>query len=1062
MRRKIGDLDRPRSSGKLRWFTLLAVAGIGASCVGFAAVTQRHNRPHHPLSGSYTINFTLTAPTNMSAGIFGSDGHLVRTLWGNQAYTAGTYQQSWDGTDDFGNPVPVDTFTAKVLTHNVYPNWDGTIGNSSTYATGTTTLTGIGGCIDVLAVGQTVYLLRNFNERGEKIDKFDRGTPGQFSVSGQTGPNNTTGLPSYYFPTAFTTDGTRMYVCASPLAEYTTNPNPIVCAYNLDETSGAWVFTGITPIPGGGVGQNASGQWLVMPAGTGGPNSVAVQKNGNLLAISQVGLNQVDFVDKLTGLPIPGPQGVLTFPSVLTVRWSPDDQTLWTSSGANVTGWQFVNNAWTVVATLHGTSEVKTFAVNPTDGSIAILYGGSDQQVRAYTPGGTWLYSIGARGGYAKGPAVNDTKFMVAPLNKWINGGLSFQNDGKLWVMDDGNMRILRFPVHRHLADARKDAMVCMLNGYMLAVDPNNPNRMVAEGYLEFQRDYTEPLYRGAGIAWTLTKNWGQGWMGWGGTNQSKDGIIDTVTASNGRIYAMFWPSLYPYPHIAELTSNGVRDIEQMPSEFEHIDKNMNRSYWHIDPNNNVTTPMFGAFTGFDASNNPVWAPFVPYCTMSSATGEPTYTGGFAVQGGMPLEPLPDGSLPSFNTTVGPADYNSYYLGFIKPGATDFWAKTAKGGYAVPLTHDGHMPLLLPAYNIIPDVGGRTCGDLVAIFANGEFFDSAEANQILLYHSSGLFVTDFGTRASQTFLQSAPSGRSGNFVASGFVQCSDGNVRILHSDESSHAGIHEWTLENLNSIKVASATFDQTGNANFGTLSLAVKPEAAKPTTSAPPTTDDFNRADSPVVGNGWQDVNSLFGIQGGRLKETNAGVYQGFLYSEILRPDLAPDSDQTLQIPAQCFDMTKMWSFPGVQVAGYWGLLSRFQSDGSRYIGALQYIKSPSDVSAISGNGTFDIFIAMILNGQMYFLGYDHGLYLPANPGHAYSMEFTTSGIFPTYLHLKVWDTTTGQVYAQLDQVSDQPEFQTTGKVGIQGGYGSNEFSGYSVKFSSSSLRHQLLSKKP
>ncbi|MHB8636585.1 MAG: hypothetical protein ACYC96_08945 [Fimbriimonadaceae bacterium] len=1041
MRRTFVHLAPLRSFGGLRRLAILAATYIAASSVAFGATQHGHRIPIHPRTGPYTLNFTLTGSCNTSAGIFGSDGHLVRTLWGNQPYAAGTYQKTWDGNDDFGNPVAADSFTAKLLTHNVYANWDGTIGNSSTYATGTTTFTGLGGVIDVLSTGNAVYLLRNYNEAGEKIDKFDRSTPGEFSPSGASNGDLTLGLPGAYFPSAFATDGARMYVIDTPIGLYTSNPNPMICAYSLDSTNSAWVFTGIAPIPGQGTGQNNGGRWLVMPTGTGGPNSLAVQKNGNLLAVSQVQLNQVDFFDKLTGVPVSGPMGALTVPTPLAVRWSPDEQTLWVASGTNVTGWQYVNGAWALATTIHGTSEVKSFAVNPADGSLAILYGGTDQQVRAYTPGGTWLYSIGSRGGYASGPAVNDTKFMIAPLAKWITGGVGFEDDGKLWILDDGNSRLLRFPVHKHLAYARKDAIVCMVNTHMLAVDPNNPTRMITEGYMEFQRDYSQPLSAGNGVAWKLVNNWGYGFNSWLGLANTKDGVIDMVTASNGHTYAMFWPAIYPWPHIVELTSKGVRDIAALSWWNQHLDKNMN--IWIWDGNATTAWPRKSAFTGFDASNNPTWGPSTPYCTVPLAPGEPTYAGGFAIMGGMPVEPFPDGSIASFNTTVGPTDYNTYYLGFVKPGATDFWAKTAKGGVGTPLTHDGHMPLLLPCYNLIPDMGGRVCGDLVAIFANGEFFDQVEANQILLYHSSGLFVTDFGQRGGGSYPLAAPSGISGNFYGNAFVQCSDGNARILHSDESGHAGIHEWTLQNLASIQVAAAAFDASNTANFGVVHLVMKPVLQAPTT-APPMTDTFNRPDSATVGNGWTDPNSIFEIKGGRLRVAGAGDVDDYVAGALVRPDITTDSDQTVQVPAQYFDPTKMTDLHGQVVEGYWGVLSRYQTDGSRYIAGMRYIQNVGDTSTITGNGFFEIFIGMIINGQVRTLGFDHGFFLPPTPGHSYSLELSTSGTGPTYLHLTVTDSTTGQQYAVLDQVSDQPELQTPGQIGIEAAYGQNEFSSY------------------
>ncbi len=135
-----------RPSALARILALL-VAMVGISCLAFTAISiKRHQKPHgkNPSGSPYTINFTLSSACSTSAGIYGSNGTLVRTLWGNRQMNAGVFQQFWDGNDDYGNPVSPDNFTAKLLTHNVTPSWDGTIGNSSTYQTGITKIHGIG------------------------------------------------------------------------------------------------------------------------------------------------------------------------------------------------------------------------------------------------------------------------------------------------------------------------------------------------------------------------------------------------------------------------------------------------------------------------------------------------------------------------------------------------------------------------------------------------------------------------------------------------------------------------------------------------------------------------------------------------------------------------------------------------------------------------------------------------------------------------------------------------------------------------------------------------------
>ena len=65
-----------------------------------------------------------------SAGIFNSQGGLVRTLWAMEVFPAGNLNASWDGLDDFGSPVPAGNYTWKVIRNgSTYTNLS-TIGNT--------------------------------------------------------------------------------------------------------------------------------------------------------------------------------------------------------------------------------------------------------------------------------------------------------------------------------------------------------------------------------------------------------------------------------------------------------------------------------------------------------------------------------------------------------------------------------------------------------------------------------------------------------------------------------------------------------------------------------------------------------------------------------------------------------------------------------------------------------------------------------------------------------------------------------------------------------------------
>ncbi len=81
------------------------------------------------------LQFAFTLPTNSvtSAGVYNaSTGALIRTLWNNVRYQAGTNYGVWDGKDATGAAVSTGTsYQIKLIYHNVQYTWDGTIGNTS-------------------------------------------------------------------------------------------------------------------------------------------------------------------------------------------------------------------------------------------------------------------------------------------------------------------------------------------------------------------------------------------------------------------------------------------------------------------------------------------------------------------------------------------------------------------------------------------------------------------------------------------------------------------------------------------------------------------------------------------------------------------------------------------------------------------------------------------------------------------------------------------------------------------------------------------------------------------
>ena len=127
-----------------------------------------------------TFSFTLPAPARTSAGVFKADGTLVRTLWSTVRYPAGSHAASWDGTDDFGVPIPSPDaqYVVKVLSNNVTYDWQGVVGNTSSAKTGPTVHRAYYHCMRGLAIsGGYGYSAKGYAEGAPSISKFSLASP---------------------------------------------------------------------------------------------------------------------------------------------------------------------------------------------------------------------------------------------------------------------------------------------------------------------------------------------------------------------------------------------------------------------------------------------------------------------------------------------------------------------------------------------------------------------------------------------------------------------------------------------------------------------------------------------------------------------------------------------------------------------------------------------------------------------------------------------------------------------------------------------------------------------
>ncbi|RYE37109.1 MAG: hypothetical protein EOP48_29085 [Sphingobacteriales bacterium] len=84
----------------------------------------------------FAFNLDTTART--SAGVYNTEGVLLRTLWNNVKYNEGTHSSMWDKRDDEGRLVDDSLVLIKVVSNNVKYTWQGVVGNNSDNISGPT------------------------------------------------------------------------------------------------------------------------------------------------------------------------------------------------------------------------------------------------------------------------------------------------------------------------------------------------------------------------------------------------------------------------------------------------------------------------------------------------------------------------------------------------------------------------------------------------------------------------------------------------------------------------------------------------------------------------------------------------------------------------------------------------------------------------------------------------------------------------------------------------------------------------------------------------------------
>ena len=753
----------------------------------------------NPTNGIF--NFELKSNLNTSAGVYNSDGVLVRTLWGGVRYDAGCYEAQWDGLlDDGTTQAPFGNYTIKILTNNVQYTWEGGIGDSSTEPFTNRKLRA-NDYNTFVTVGSMAYAGAGYSEHETALKTFnlsDINLPN--APSGQTEMNIVT----------MATDGNLIYVAGDK-------------AFG-DNKYASWVHA----IHPGDVNlsQNpvafASRQSIIANSGSGdltdnyaislyNPNtsdysgyinSIAVQKTGNFLFVARSGLNQLQVLDKRvsSGAVLQ----TLSY-NLITAVASDANTFLYVVTNGTIKK-LIVNSNGTLTNTgtsFTGINSVSKLAYSNELNKLAV-FDNSTNQIKIYNPsGGEPVQIVGTAGGYSSSPYFNVTRFVDANF-------LYYQQDGTLWLGQPALHSIL----HYNLDFSIKEESQHLPTSRCTAVDQNNPTRVFAN-YNEYTRDYSKTLDNGSNGSWKLAANWVKGADV---SNSNYDGIVWACTLSNAKTYALIYTG--GRNQLNELTATGARFI----SDYFSGDIGRDGTLYQYGDNGSGGRQITGIYkrmlTGFDSSNNPVWDNATLW--IANPAGNTFYTPWYGYQNkttGLTAAAdkyiyfnngtTADRSLDRSGNTVG------YMLGAVQANTQKpLWksARTTLYNYSGPYPANGDFDIgnnngYYPQHS---ETHAMTYDNDVFWNINGEFWQNTEANfWNHLDANTGLLIGHFGTNGNISKLLPGDPEMAGNAFSTAMAKVGS-DYYIYHCDESVHAFIHSWHVSGLNTVQIITIPINLT------------------------------------------------------------------------------------------------------------------------------------------------------------------------------------------------------------------------------------------------------------
>ena len=761
------------------------------------------------------FTFTLNRSFRTSAGVFKTDGTLVRALWKDVTYPQGTFTSTWDNKDDMGVLQGSGNYQVKVLYHNVNYVWDGSIGQTATLPYGTHTYKGYHTFQSFAACDTAIYYTMGYNEMVYDLHWFPlsniKNPTGFFnsdnftaiglvatdgimlySSDNQGGYGATGARSSFIWANKLNTPNKDIYNWPATLNRKILLNGPLrsIIYYGIDYDTTSVAAPIAANAPGG------------HPFTQNSASGLAVQITGNILAVSHFTANQIRLFNKTSGNLL----SVIAATGPEQVCFSSEGD-LWAIVNGTVVRYATPGTTPTIVTTITTLKKPLGICVDPTNPNILLVADGStSQQVKAFDKLGNSLWVLGEYNSYpAGGTQVRNEKFWFFDASQGEKAFICILKDHSFWLSDNFNNRVLHFTSG---IPSFIEQIISQPASYGMSIDANDPTKVMSS-FQEFKIDYTKPLSSG----WTYVKNWAANMDKVASTNFAA-GIRQLVTDStSGKSFGLIGSFTVGY-QVVVLPHDRSGNIKYTGTV---IGKNGNYSTTLNKDLSYTMSPMSGT-TG--VATNFLKFP-IPTIDTSGAL---TY--GISTVLASPLwinsDPLPRCcGLGDIKTPVSSSNIllsytqakspSYWHLGGIKLGATAWLWKSARlGSLDRKGTYDiGHGSSYQgDALNSIDR--NLVCG------YHGEFWNQSQAGQFMHYYDDGLFVGQFG---NSSYGYPYQVGSIPGFVGNGFssVMCkANGEIYLWTNDENCN-GPQRWHLVGANNIHELAGTVALNGN---GTLSF--------------------------------------------------------------------------------------------------------------------------------------------------------------------------------------------------------------------------------------------------